>query len=105
MPNLRMNRSTALKKWFFFRQQYPALSKIAKETDYELVMVTNQDGLGTESFPEETFWPVQNKMLEILKGEGVVFSEIFIDRTVACRKCSDTQTRNSNAGKIPCTGS
>ncbi len=45
-------------------------------------MVTNQDGLGTESFPEETFWPVQNKMLQILKGEGIVFSEIFIDRSV-----------------------
>jgi imidazoleglycerol-phosphate dehydratase/histidinol-phosphatase len=57
------------------------LSKIAKETDFELVMVTNQDGLGTESYPEGTFWPVQNKMLEILKGEGVVFKEIFIDRT------------------------
>ncbi|HEX2921775.1 MAG TPA: bifunctional histidinol-phosphatase/imidazoleglycerol-phosphate dehydratase HisB [Bacteroidales bacterium] len=57
------------------------LSKIAAETDYELVIVSNQDGLGTDSFPEETFWPVQNKMLEILKGEGVVFSEIFIDRT------------------------
>ena len=58
------------------------LSKIAKETDFELVMVTNQDGLGTESFPEATFWPVQNKMLEILKSEGVVFAEIFIDKTV-----------------------
>ncbi len=57
------------------------LSKIAKETDFELVMVTNQDGLGTDSYPEETFWPVQNKILEILKGEGVVFSDIFIDRT------------------------
>jgi imidazoleglycerol-phosphate dehydratase/histidinol-phosphatase len=57
------------------------LSKIVKETDYELVMVTNQDGLGTESYPEDTFWPVQNKMIEILKGEGIVFSEIFIDRT------------------------
>jgi imidazoleglycerol-phosphate dehydratase/histidinol-phosphatase len=57
------------------------LSKIVKETDFELVMVTNQDGLGTESYPEETFWPVHNKMLEILKGEGVVFSEIFIDKT------------------------
>ena len=45
-------------------------------------MVTNQDGLGTDLFPEETFWPVQNKMLEILKGEGVVFAEIFIDRTL-----------------------
>ncbi len=58
------------------------LSRIARETDYELVMVTNQDGLGTESFPEDTFWPVQEKVLEILKGEGVVFSEIFIDRTL-----------------------
>ncbi|HLN21347.1 MAG TPA: bifunctional histidinol-phosphatase/imidazoleglycerol-phosphate dehydratase HisB [Bacteroidales bacterium] len=57
------------------------LAKIAAETDFELVMVTNQDGLGTGSFPEETFWPAQNKMLEILKGEGVVFKEIFIDRT------------------------
>ena len=57
------------------------LSKIVKETDYELVMVTNQDGLGTPSYPEETFWPVQNKMVEILKGEGIIFSEIFIDRS------------------------
>lgn len=59
-----------------------SLSRIARELDYELVIVSNQDGLGTPSFPEETFWPVQNKMLEILKGEGIVFSEIFIDRTI-----------------------
>jgi imidazoleglycerol-phosphate dehydratase/histidinol-phosphatase len=58
-----------------------ALSRIANETDYELVMVTNQDGLGTETFPEETFWPSHNKMLQILKGEGIEFAEIFIDRT------------------------
>lgn len=58
-----------------------ALSRIARETDYELVMVTNQDGLGTDSFPEEMFWPSHNKMLQILKGEGVEFAEIFIDRT------------------------
>jgi imidazoleglycerol-phosphate dehydratase/histidinol-phosphatase len=57
------------------------LSRLARETDFELVMVSNQDGLGTELFPEETFWPVQNKMLGILKGEGVEFSEFFIDRT------------------------
>ena len=77
-----MSRSIVLKKWSFCLQQYPALSRIAKETDYELVMVTNQDGLGTASYPEETFWPVQNMMLEILKGEGVVFREIFIDRSL-----------------------
>lgn len=58
------------------------LSKIANELDYELVMVTNQDGLGTESFPEETFWPVHNKMLQILKSEGIVFNEIFIDKSI-----------------------
>jgi imidazoleglycerol-phosphate dehydratase/histidinol-phosphatase len=59
-----------------------ALSKIAKESDFELVMVTNQDGLGTTAFPEETFWPSHNKMLQILKGEGIEFAEIFIDRTL-----------------------
>jgi len=57
------------------------LGYIAENMDYELVMVTNQDGLGTKSFPEDTFWPVQNKMLQILKGEGIVFNEIFIDRS------------------------
>jgi imidazoleglycerol-phosphate dehydratase/histidinol-phosphatase len=57
------------------------LSKIASELDYELVMVTNQDGLGTESFPEDTFWPVHNKMLQILKAEGIIFDKIFIDKT------------------------
>jgi imidazoleglycerol-phosphate dehydratase / histidinol-phosphatase len=59
-----------------------ALGKITAETDYELVMVTNQDGLGTSSFPEETFWPVHEKMLQILKDEGINFKEIFIDRTL-----------------------
>lgn len=48
---------------------------------YELVMVSNQDGLGTESFPEETFWPAHNKMLKTLEGEGIVFDEILIDRS------------------------
>lgn len=48
---------------------------------YELVIVSNQDGLGTSSFPEETFWPVQNKMLKTLEGEGVVFDDILIDRS------------------------
>ncbi len=71
----------SLEKLSFLPGAITCLSRIVKETDYELVMVTNQDGLGTKSFPEETFWPVQNKMLEILKGEGVIFKEIFIDRT------------------------
>jgi imidazoleglycerol-phosphate dehydratase / histidinol-phosphatase len=63
-----------------------SLSDICKQTDYELVMVTNQDGLGTSSFPEETFWPAQNKMLKILEGEGIRFREIFIDRTFPADK-------------------
>jgi imidazoleglycerol-phosphate dehydratase / histidinol-phosphatase len=63
-----------------------SLSKIAKETDFELVMVTNQDGLGTKSFPEDTFWPAHNKMLQILKGEGIVFKEIFIDKSIPADK-------------------
>jgi len=57
------------------------LAAIARETDFEFVMVSNQDGLGTPSHPEETFWPVHNTILQILEGEGVVFKEIFIDRT------------------------
>jgi imidazoleglycerol-phosphate dehydratase/histidinol-phosphatase len=57
------------------------LSRIAKHLDFELIMVTNQDGLGTSSFPEEDFWPAHNKMLNTLKGEGIEFSEIHIDRS------------------------
>ena len=57
------------------------LKKIAQELDYELVMVTNQDGLGTQSFPEDTFWPAHNKMLEILASEGIEFTAIHIDRS------------------------
>jgi len=72
----------SFEKLCFLPEVISSLRRIARETDYELVMVSNQDGLGTESFPEETFWPVQNMMLQILKGEGVEFSEIFIDRTM-----------------------
>jgi imidazoleglycerol-phosphate dehydratase / histidinol-phosphatase len=68
-------------KFSFVPGAIGSLSKISKELDFELVMVTNQDGLGSVSFPEDSFWPVQNKMLEILRGEGIMFSEIFIDRT------------------------
>jgi imidazoleglycerol-phosphate dehydratase/histidinol-phosphatase len=57
------------------------LSKIASLKEYELAMVTNQDGLGTHTFPEETFWPAQNKMMETLNGEGIVFDKVFIDKS------------------------
>lgn len=71
----------SLEKLEFLPGVITALSKIVTEMDYELVMVTNQDGLGTSSFPEETFWPAQNKMLTTLKGEGIFFSDILIDRS------------------------
>jgi imidazoleglycerol-phosphate dehydratase / histidinol-phosphatase len=58
-----------------------SLYKIATETDYELVMVTNQDGLGTDFFPEEKFWPAHEAMLKILEGEGIKFTDIYIDRS------------------------
>jgi imidazoleglycerol-phosphate dehydratase/histidinol-phosphatase len=76
----------SFEKMIFLPGAITSLSQIAKETDFELVMVTNQDGLGTASYPEDTFWPVQNKILEILKGEGVSFAEIFIDRTTPSQK-------------------
>lgn len=78
----------SFEKMEFLPGAISCLSKIAKETDFELVMVTNQDGLGTASYPENTFWPVQNKMLQILKGEGIIFTEIFIDRTLSAQKAS-----------------
>ena len=76
----------SFEKFSFVPGAITALSKIALETDFELVLVSNQDGLGTASFPEDTFWPVQNKMLEILGGEGVKFREIFIDRSFPAEK-------------------
>jgi imidazoleglycerol-phosphate dehydratase/histidinol-phosphatase len=59
------------------------LSKLRRETDFELVMVSNQDGLGTETLPAEKFYPVHNLMLAILAGEGVEFDEICIDSSFA----------------------
>ena len=67
----------------FYPRSLYYLSKIASEMDYELVMVTNQDGLGTPSNLEENFWPIHNFMLDTFAGEGVNFSEIVIDRTFA----------------------
>src|SRR3954465_8932906 len=69
------------------------LSKIAKEMDYELVMVTNQDGLGTNSYPESSFWPIQNFVMETLKNEGIEFSEICIDKSF---EKENKQTRKPN---------
>ncbi len=72
----------SLEKLSFLPSAISALGKIAKEaSEYEFVMISNQDGLGTASFPEDTFWPAHNKMLEILSGEGLVFDASYIDRS------------------------
>ncbi|RXK52119.1 bifunctional histidinol-phosphatase/imidazoleglycerol-phosphate dehydratase HisB [Aquirufa rosea] len=68
-------------KLSFLPNVISSLKKIVDSTDFELVMVTNQDGLGTPSFPEETFWPAHNKMLEILASEGIHFTKIHIDKS------------------------
>ncbi|SHL39625.1 bifunctional histidinol-phosphatase/imidazoleglycerol-phosphate dehydratase HisB [Flavobacterium chilense] len=71
----------ALEKIEFYPKAFQYLAKIANELDYELAMVTNQDGLGTDSFPEDTFWPTQNFILKAFENEGVLFDDIFIDRS------------------------
>ena len=71
----------ALEKVEFYPKAFQYLAKIANELDYELAMVTNQDGLGTDSFPEDTFWPTQNFILKAFENEGVLFDEIFVDRS------------------------
>lgn len=71
----------SLEKLEFYPKAFQYLAKIANELDYELAMVTNQDGLGTDSFPENTFWPTQDFILKAFQNEGVLFDDIFIDRS------------------------
>jgi len=71
----------SLEKLEFVPKVFRNLFNIQKNLNYELVIVTNQDGLGTDSFPEDTFWPTQNKMLQAFKNEGIIFDDIVIDRT------------------------
>ncbi|AZA55639.1 bifunctional histidinol-phosphatase/imidazoleglycerol-phosphate dehydratase HisB [Chryseobacterium sp. G0201] len=71
----------SLEKLEFYPDVFQNLSKIAKELDYELVMITNQDGLGTESFPFENFIKPQEKMLKAFENEGIIFNDILIDKS------------------------
>ena len=87
----------SFEKLVFYPQVFQYLGKIAKELNFELVMVTNQDGLGTKSFPEDTFWPVHNFLVNTFKNEGIVFSEQIIDRTFAK---DNAPTRKPNTGLI-----
>lgn len=81
----------------FYPKVFQYLSRIAKELDYELVMVTNQDGLGTEAFPEDTFWPVHNFIIDTFKNEGITFKNQVIDRTFAK---DNAPTRKPNTGLL-----
>jgi imidazoleglycerol-phosphate dehydratase/histidinol-phosphatase len=87
----------SFEKLEFYPKALSALRKIAQELDFELVMITNQDGLGTEVYPEDTFWPVHNFMLQTLKGEEIVFDNIVIDRTFAK---DNAPTRKPNTGLL-----
>lgn len=73
----------SFEKLEFYPDVFSNLKKISHELDFEIVMITNQDGLGTEVYPEDTFWPVHNFILDTFKNEGIEFEKQFIDRTFA----------------------
>ncbi|WP_057938107.1 bifunctional histidinol-phosphatase/imidazoleglycerol-phosphate dehydratase HisB [Algoriphagus resistens] len=87
----------SLEKLEFLPKAISNLRRIAEETDYELVMVTNQDGLGTASFPESTFWPAQFKMLKTLEQENIFFKEIHVDKSF---ESENAPTRKPNTGLL-----
>ncbi len=87
----------SLEKLEFYPGVFQNLSKIAKELDYELVMVTNQDGLGTESFPYEDFIKPHEKMLKAFENEGIMFNGLFIDSSF---EYENKQTRKPQTGML-----
>jgi imidazoleglycerol-phosphate dehydratase/histidinol-phosphatase len=87
----------SFEKLEFYPDMFEYMSRIAREFDYELLMVTNQDGLGTSSFPEDTFWPVQNFVMKTLEGEGIRFSGVYIDRSFPEQKLP---TRKPGTGML-----
>lgn len=87
----------SFEKLSFKKSVLKYLSKISEELDFDLVMVTNQDGLGTKSFPEKEFWAVQNFIIKTLENEGIYFKEILIDRTFPDENAN---TRKPNTGLI-----
>ena len=84
-------------KLTFYPHMFEYMGRIARELDYELVMVTNQDGLGTVSFPEDSFWPLHNLVMKSLEGEGIHFSAVLIDRTFISQ---NAPTRKPNTGLL-----
>mgnify|MGYP006140258207 FL=1 len=83
----------AIEKLEFYPEVFTYLRKIAKELDYELVMVTNQDGLGTKLFPEDTFWPTHNFLLKAFENEGIQFDSIFIDKSLPAENATTRKPR------------
>lgn len=88
----------SLEKLEFYPKVFRNLFFIQKNLDFEMVMVTNQDGLGTDSFPEDTFWPAHNKMLKSFGNEGVTFEDILIDRSFPHE---NLPTRKPGIGMFP----
>ncbi len=89
----------SLEKLEFYPKVIRNLYFIQKNLDFEFVMVTNQDGLGTSSFPEDTFWPAHNKMLNTLEGEGITFADILIDRSFPEDNAPTRKPRTGMLGK------
>ncbi|NIG57154.1 bifunctional histidinol-phosphatase/imidazoleglycerol-phosphate dehydratase HisB [Chitinophaga sp. Cy-1792] len=87
----------SLDKIEFYPKVFVNMARIATELGYELAMVTNQDGLGTASFPEDTFWPSQNFIMKAFENEGVVFDEVFIDRSFPA---DNAPTRKPRTGML-----
>ena len=87
----------SLEKLEFYPGIFQNLSRIARELDFELVMVTNQDGLGTESFPYEDFIKPQEKMLKAFENEGIIFNDILIDRSF---ESENLPTRKPGTGML-----
>ncbi|MEP6616474.1 MAG: bifunctional histidinol-phosphatase/imidazoleglycerol-phosphate dehydratase HisB [Ginsengibacter sp.] len=81
----------------FYPHMFEYMTKIAMELDYELVMVTNQDGLGTDAFPENTFWPVHDFIMKSLENEDIFFDQVFIDRTFPA---DNSDTRKPGTGML-----
>lgn len=87
----------SLEKLEFYPKVMRNLGFIRSKLDFEFVMVTNQDGLGTASFPEDTFWPAHNLMMKTLEGEGITFDDICIDRSMPA---DNAPTRKPRTGML-----
>jgi imidazoleglycerol-phosphate dehydratase/histidinol-phosphatase len=87
----------SFEKLEFYPKVFQYLGKIVQELDFEIVMITNQDGLGTEAFPENVFWPTHNFIVKCFEDQGITFKEQFIDRTFAK---DNAPTRKPNTGLL-----